>query len=252
MQNLRISDLKSWIWENDLRIVVSLATAAWFIYNWNSKGRDPIELIILVLGLLVIAFFGFIVFRIQIYKLIVRDARVLACNLGDNPTLVEEVEGDAEIYRNHFPAIEVFKAPKLVDLLETLSAGDFRILHIISEFAEDGMLVEAQGTRVDVAPLFELCRAKKLLFVYFGGNIPDENKGAVFDRISAARVGHDFPLVMTTDRGAEFCSFLDRLLREIGKGAMLGNAWLNLRPQDAGPGAPQPTVDPGPEALLLL
>jgi hypothetical protein len=229
-----------------------LVTATWLIYNWNRKGRDPIELIILVLGFIVIAFFGFLIFRAQIYKLIVRDARVLVCSLGDNPTLIEEVEGDAEIYRNHFPAIEVFTAPKLVDLLETLLAGDSRILHIISEFAEDGMLVEAQGTRANVSPLFDLCRTKKLLFVYFGGNIPEENRGAVFDHASAARVGHDFPLVVTTDRGTEFYSFLDGLLREIGKGLMLGNAWLKLRPQDAGPGAPQPTVDPGPEARLLL
>lgn len=248
---LRISDLKSWISENDWGIAFSVAYIAWLIYNWN-QGRNSMELMILVLVFIVFGFLGFLRFKFQIYKLIVRDARVLVCSLGDDPTLVEEAEGDAEIYRSHFPAIEVFKASKLVDLLATLSAEDFRILHLLGEFENNGMLVEAQGARADVTPLFELCRKKKLLFVYFGGNIPDEYKGSVFDRTNAARVGHDFPLVMTTDRGTEFHSFLDRLLREIGKGTMLGNAWLKLRPQDIGPGAPQPTADPGPEALLLL
>jgi hypothetical protein len=164
MRLLRISDLKSWIWENDLEILVFLALTSWFIYNWDKNGRGSIELVF-VLGFIA---FSFLVFGYQIYKIIARDARVLVCSLGDNPTLVEEVEGDADIYRNHFPAIEVFKAPKLVDLLATLSTGDFRILHFLCEFADDGTLVEAEETRADVAPLFNLCRTKKLLFVYFG------------------------------------------------------------------------------------
>lgn len=210
------------------------------------------DLIILGLVFIVLAFSGVLRFRFQIYKLIVRDARVLVCSLGEDPALVEAAEGDALVYRGHFPAIEVVKAPKLVDLLAILSAGDFRILHLVGAFDNNGMLVEAQGTRADVAPLFELCRKRKLLFVYFGGNIPVEYKDSVFDRTNAGRAGHDVPLVLTTDRGTEFHSFLDQLLREIGKGTMLGNAWLKLRPQDIGPGAPQPTADPGPAALLLL
>ena len=249
MQILRISDLKSWIKENDVLVVVFLAFTAWYIYNWNRRGRDPIDLIIL-LGFVILV--GLLYIRYDIYKLIVRDASALVCSLGDNLALVEAVERDADVYRGHFPTVEVFKAPKLVDLLATLSPGDFRILHILGEFAGDGMLVEAQGARADVTPLFELCRRKRFLFVYFGGNIPAENRNAVFKRTGAARVGHDFPLVMTTDRGTEFYSFLDRLLREFGKRTVLREAWLRIRPQDADPGAPQPTVDSGPKALLFL
>lgn len=248
MRVLRVSDLKSWIKENDLWVAIFVAYAAWHIYNWNSQGRDPIKLIIL-LGIVIL---GLLYVRHDTYKLIARDASALVCSLGDNPALVEGVELDADIYRGHFPTVGVLKATKLVDLLTTLSSGDFRILHVLSEFADDGMLVEAQGTRTDVAPLFELCRRKRFLFVFFGGNIPDENRDAVFQRAGAARIGHDFPLVVTTDRGTEFYSFLDRLLREFGTGTMLGNAWLKLRPQDAGSGALQPTADPGPKALLLL
>jgi hypothetical protein len=247
MRTLRIADLKAWIRENDFGVLFFLAFGAWTIYD--QRGRGPLGLVIIVLGYVVV---GFLYVRYDIYKLTIRDARALACSLGDNPVLCETVEGDAEIYRGHFPAVEAIKAPKLADLLATLASGDFRILHILSEFAEDGMLVEAQGTRTDVTPLFELCRKKRYLLVYFGWNIPGENRDAVFERTSAARVGHDFPLVMTTDRGTEFYSFLDRLLREIGKGTALGNAWLRLRPQDAGPGVPQTAVDPGPKALLFL
>jgi len=249
MRILKVSDLKSWIKENDAWVVVFLGSTAWYIYSWNQRGREPIELIIV---LLVLVIPGLLYLRYDTYKLIVRDASALVCCLGDSPALAEVVERDAEVYKGHFPAVEVLKATKLVDLLTSLSAGDFRILHVLSEFAADGMLVEAQGTRTDVAPLFELCRRKRFLFVYFGGNIPNENRDAVFQRARAARIGHDFPLVVTTDRGTEFYSFLDRLLREFGMGTMLGNAWLKLRPQDAGPGALQPTVDPGPKALLLM
>ncbi|HEX6904096.1 MAG TPA: hypothetical protein VF789_30580 [Thermoanaerobaculia bacterium] len=244
---MRISDLKSWIWENDLEIVVFLAFSAWFLFDWNRNGRGFLNLTI-VLGFIVISL---LYFGSQIYKIAARDAKVLVCGLGDNPP-VEEVEGDAGIYRRHFPVVEVLKAPKLADLLATLSSGDFRILHILSEFADDGRLVEAQGTRADVAPLFERCRTEKLLFVYFGWNIPDDYRDAVFERTHAARISHDFPLVLTIDRGAGFGLFLDNLLREISNGNKLGNAWLKLRPQDAGPGAPQPADDPGPQAVVAL
>jgi hypothetical protein len=252
MRLVRTLDVKSWIKENDAGIVISLAAATWYAYKWNRDGRDPNELILLVAISSTLAFLGVLRFRFQIYQLIVRDARALVCSLGDNPMLAEEAERDAEVYRNHFPAVSVFKAPKLADLLATLSAEDFRVLHILGEFSDDGQLVESQGAGAEMAPLFELCRAKKVLFVYFGGNIPDAKRDAVFGRASAARVGHDFPLVITTDRGTEFHPFLDELLREIGKGSMIGLAWLMLRPQDASPGAPQPAVDPGPRALLLL
>jgi hypothetical protein len=245
---LRISDLKSWIWENDLWIVIFLAFIAWCIYMWAQAGRDPLELSIIVIGVI----FGLLYFTSDIYKLITRDAGALVCSLGDNATLVETVEGDADAYRGHFPAVEVCEASKLADLLATVSTGNFRILHILVEFADDGRLVEAQGTRADVASLFELCRRKKFLLIYFGGEIPEEKRAAVLERIAAARVGHDLPLVMTTERGAEFYPFLDGLLCEIGRGKMLGKAWLKLRPQDAGPGASQPAVDPGPKAVLLL
>jgi hypothetical protein len=248
MKILKLSDLKSWIKENDALVVVFLGSTAWCIYDWDRRGRELIEPIVFTLVLIPVLLY----FRNNIYRLTLREASALVCCLGENPALAETVERDADVYKGHFPTVAVLKAPKLVDLLETLSSGDFRVLHILSEFAEDGTLVEVQEARADVAPLFELCRREKLLFVYFGGNIPDENSDAVFKRISAARIRHDFPLIITTDRGVEFCLFLDRLLREISKGEMLGKAWLKLRPQDASRGASQPADDPGPQAVVVL
>jgi hypothetical protein len=146
----------------------------------------------------------------------------------------------------------VLKAEKLTDLLSVLKSEDFHILHLVNDFAEDGGLVESQATRAAITPLFELCRTKHLLFVYLAGDIPESNQGAVYDSTHAARIPHDFPLVITINRGTEFSSFLDRLLHEIAKGKMFGNAWLTVRPQDAGQGAPQPKVDPGPQAVVVL
>src|ERR1044071_9244469 len=159
MRILQLSDLKSWIKENDAWVVVFLGSTAWFIYNWNQRGREPIEIIFVLLVFLIPAL---LYFRNDIYKLILREASALVCCLGENPALAETVESDADVYRGHFPTVEVLEAPKLVDLLETLSLGEFRVLHILSEFADDGMLVEVQEVRTDVAPLFELCRRKKL------------------------------------------------------------------------------------------
>ena len=248
MRILRISDLKSWISENNVEVLVVLAAIAWFFYDWYRQGGGLFGLVI-PLGSIVL----YLVFaRFRVRNMIARDARALVCSLGDHSRWAEEAEADAYTYRGHFPAVEVSRAAKLVDLLATLSAGDFRILHLLVEFADDGKLVEAQGTRAEVAPLFELCRTKKLLFVYFGGNLPNENRGAVFERVRAARLGHDFPLVITTARGSEFSLFLDRLLRDFSKGMTLHSAWLKLRPQDARPGAPQPAADSGPQALLFL
>jgi hypothetical protein len=244
---IRFSDLKSWISENNLEIFIFLALGAWRIYQWY-QDRSFFNLIAL-LAVLGAVFFGF---TYQIRKMILRDARVLVCGLGANPALAEEAESHADIYRRHFPYVELLKTSKLADLLATLSSSDFRILHIVSEFAADGMLIETEETHADVASLFELCRSKRLMFVYFGGNIPGEKRAAVFERVRAARVRHDFPLVITTERGMAFASFLDRLLQEISNGKVFGKAWLTLRPQDAVSGAPQPLVDPGPKGLLLL
>lgn len=254
MQALRISDIKSWIRENDVQIVVSLALIAWCSYRidgWDEDAGDLADLIVNILMPIAIVLIAIVRFKLQIHGLIVRDARVLVCSLGDHPALVENVERDAEVYRSHFPDVEVVRASKLADLLTTLSAGDFRVLHIVSEFAGDGLMVEAQGGRAEVASLFRLCREKKLLFAFFGGEIPDENQRAVFDRARAARIRRDVPLIITTARRAGFSFFLDELLRWLDKGVGLEKAWFLARPRDASPGAPQPASDPGPEVHLL-
>jgi len=244
---MRISDLKSWISENNWEIFIFSALVAWRSYQWyQDRSWSNFIILLVVLGTVLLGF------KYQIRNMILRDARVLACGLGANPALAEDAESHADIYRRHFPYVEVLKTSKLADLLATLTAKDFRILHLVSEFSADGQLVETEETRADVTSLFELCRSKRLMFVYFGGNIPGENRDAVFKRTGAARVPHDFPLAITTERGAAFDSFLDQLLQQIANGKMIGNAWLTLRPQDAGPGAPQPAVDLGPKGLLLL
>jgi hypothetical protein len=202
--------------------------------------------ILLALGLL---YFGL---KVHSYRGTVKNAKVLICSLGDNPLLTQTAERDAEIYRRHFPTVSVLKAEKLTDLLSALKSGNFNILHLVKDFDRDGRLIERQATYADVAPLFELCRAKHLLFVYLAGGIPQKNQAAVYKSTGAARIGHDFPLVITTDRGTEFSLFLDRLLQAIANGEFLGNAWLEVRPQDSGSGAPQPAVDRGPRAVVLL
>jgi hypothetical protein len=206
----------------------------------------------IVLGILLVLVVLFFLLKVYSYKRTVKAASVLICSLGERPLLAQEAEQDAEIYRRHFPAVRVLKAEKLTDLLSALKSEDFHILHLVNDFAEDGSLVESQSTRADITPLFELCRAKNLLFVYLAGDIPVNNQNAVYGSTHAARIGHDFPLVITTDRGTEFSLFLDRLLHEIASGEFLGNAWLKVRPQDIGPGAPQPAVDPGPKAVVVL
>jgi len=194
----------------------------------------------------------FVSLRVDGYRRTVKDARILICSLGESPVLAQEAGQDAEIYRRHFPTVSVLKAEKLTDLLSALESGNFNILHLANDFDEDGRLIEGQATHAEIAPLLELCRVKNLLFVYLAGDIPEKNRAGVHKSTGAARIGRDLPLVITTDRGTEFGLFLDRLLREIASGKFLGNAWLKVRPQDIGPGAPQPAVDPGPKAVVVL
>lgn len=210
------------------------------------------RVLLTVFGILVVLVVLFFLLKVYRYKGTVKAASVLICSLGERPLLAQEAEQDAEIYRRHFPTVRVLKAEKLTDILSVLKSEDFHILHLVNDFAEDGSLVESQATRADITPLFQLCRTKSLLFVYLAGDIPESNRNAVYGSTHAARIGHDFPLVITTDRGSEFGLFLDGLLREIANGKMLVNAWLTVRPQDAGPGAPQPKVDPGPQAVVVF
>ena len=213
----------------------------------------------IVLGILVTFWLLRIGLNLYSYRATVKNARVLICVLGESSLLAQTAEQDAEIYRRHFPTVSLLKAEKLSSLLSALESGNFNILHLVNDFNEDGSLVEGQATHADVAPLLELCRAKNLLFVYLAGDIPEKNRtttleslGAVYKSHGGGRVGRNLPLVITMDRGTEFGLFLDRLLREIASGKFLGNAWLKIRPQDMGSGAPQPAVDPGPWAIVTI
>jgi hypothetical protein len=206
----------------------------------------------LALGILLALVIFHFALRIYDYQATVKNATVLVCSLGKNPLLTQQAEQDAEIYRRHFSRVTVLKAEKLTDLLSALESGNFNILHLVNNFDGNGRFVEGHSTHADVAPLLKLCRAKNLLFVYLAGDIPEKYQAAVYKSTDAPFLGRELNLVITTDRGTGFSLFLDRLLREIASGESLGSAWLKIRPQDTGPGAPQPTVDHGPKAVVVL
>ena len=47
---MRISDLKSWISDNDLRILFSLIFVSWVIYNWHHRGMTCLAIALIFLA----------------------------------------------------------------------------------------------------------------------------------------------------------------------------------------------------------
>lgn len=179
----------------------------------------------------------------------VETAPILVCALGADDLLLDQAERDADVYRRHFSSVTLLEVSTVQELLEAVDAGQFRILHLLSAFTEEGTLVQADGSTNDVAPIFQIGDGK-LILVFFAADTPND-RGRIYEVTHQAFSRNRIEHVITSARGEEFAPFLDHLLREYRTKGIMGIAWGNVRPQDLG-FAPAPQPDPGPEAVLVI
>jgi hypothetical protein len=182
-------------------------------------------------------------------KRTVKTAPVLVCALGADELLMKQAESDAEVYRRHFQRVTLVKASAVSVLLGEVESGQFRILHLLSRFTEEGALIQADGTTIDVVRLFDVARGRLILLFFAADTGEDRHK--IYEVTKQAFDRTRVEYVFTGSRGEEFESFLDHLLREYRTTGIMGIAWGNVRPQDLG-FAPAPQPDPGPEAVLVI
>lgn len=178
----------------------------------------------------------------------VHGAKVLVCALDNR--FDDVLTGDSELYGRYYPATTAVVLPSIRALLERLEQK-YDIVHLLCDVTTNGTITDTNGEEITGTALIQRCCDQNVKLLWSGGENPAERYIKGF----GAR-GKRLNLVMTLKRkGANFPTFLDKLLSKMACGDTMPVAWNDLCPQVPGsdhPDAPESIFFAGRGRVRLL
>jgi hypothetical protein len=160
---------------------------------------------------------------------IVCNTHVLVCSL--RAAARPDLDADARVYSSFYRRVVVSKVLSVHDLLKVVGAGDYDLVHLLSDVDESGGLVDGEGGRADGGDLLEACRKGDVKLLMLASDNPTDNYVKAFHK-SKEPPGLKLHLVITLARnGEKFTRFLEALLRQVSNAKSLPQAWVALAPQ---------------------
>lgn len=176
----------------------------------------------------------------------VHGAKVLVCALDNR--FDDFLKG--EVYRQYYRNTATAMLPSTHALLGRLEQK-YDIVHLLGDVTENGTIADANGNEITGTEIIQYCCDQNVKLLWSGNDNPPERYMKGF----GAR-GKHLNLVMTLKRkGANFPSFLQKLLAQMAYGVTMPVAWNDLCPQIPGldhPDAPESIFFAGRGRARLL